>query len=449
MADERRPKGPGNGGRRFLVFLALAGALALGLAVGAQLTGAGKGAGSRGQGDWPEFAPSAADRVILEGPAGVFALEHVAGAWTLRAPDRSGQPLADGAKVSALLDFLAMNRPIRRVDELSGPPEFTPRAAVTMDGWGRIEIGPDDGSGVGVFARVGGRPGYLVLSRDYVDLLRRGPLDYLDLALMGFDPDRAVWARLASMDEGWEIKLKGEEGFVFAAPENMVPARVRDEGFRLWLHELASLKAQDLAPLPPEDGRRPDLELAVRLRGGGERRLRLWRPLDGSGRWTAQSSRQGAYFLLDHERVEKLDRNAFSLVDRRLLTLDLGRVRALALSGGGRELRAELRDGAWRADDGTLLTGIDMRLWRLTDLQYEYGPVGALPASAKEAMRLDLSGDKGESVLQLAFYMDPGLPPGRCWAARSGERAFYPVDNQLLKDLQGQLPLAPRQAPAD
>ncbi|WP_461210628.1 hypothetical protein [Desulfocurvus sp. DL9XJH121] len=417
-------------------------AMGLGLVSGVFFTrgGAGRNAGP----DWPAFTAAAADRIVLEGPDGAFTLEHAAGGWRVRSPMQVGAPLADAAKVVDVLEFLALNRPIRRLGGGVAPVDFTPRAAVTLEGWGRIEIGGDDGTGLGVYARVTGRgdgAGYVVLSRDYVDVLSRGPWEYLDLRLLTADPGKVELARLESMDEAWEVKRQGD-GFALVRPERMAASRVRGETMSLWLHEACSLRAQGLASAPPEEGRVPDLALAMRLRGGGEQWLKFWRPPNGEGRWLARSSRQEAFFFLDRGPVEKLDKNAFSLVDRRLVTLDLGRVRRLVLSGGGRQLLAERRDGTWRGPEGIPLTGIDMRLWRLTDLQYEYGPVGELPASAQEAMRLGLLDAAGRDVLRLLFFVDPGLPPGRCWAARDGETLYYPVDNRLFKDLQGQLPPA-------
>ena len=433
---------------RIAVLVAVVVALGIGLGAGVHLTGGGADGAAGPQGDWPALAPVATERIILEGPGGVFSLVRAPGVWRVRMPDRSDAPLADAARVAAFLEFLSMNRPIRTLDEGAGPADFTPRAAVTLDGWGRIEIGPEDGSGVGVFARVGGRPGFVVLSSDYVDVLSRGPEHYLDLRLMPMDPERVQTARLSSMDATWEIR-RTQPGFAFVRPEVMAAARVRTESMALWLHELSSLKGHALAAAPPEKGRRPDLAIGLVLRGGVERWLKLWLPLDDSRHCTVLSSRQDVYFLLDQERVEKLERNAFSLVDRRLVALDLGRVHGLVLSGGGRELLAHQVDGIWRAEGGTPLTGIDMRLWRLTDLQYEYGPVGALPATAREALRLGLLDDKGQFILKLVFYEDPGLAPGRCWAARDGEKAFHPVDNRLYKDLQGQLPPATGTAAQD
>ncbi|WP_126377680.1 DUF4340 domain-containing protein [Desulfovibrio ferrophilus] len=389
---------------------------------------------------WPEYSAAAADRVILEGPSGVFELLRQDGAWRLRLPDRGVLPLAESRKVEALLEFLALNKPIRRLSNSAGPGGgFQPRAAVTVEGRSRLEIGGDDGSGVGVFARMADKPGLMVLSKDYADVLGRLPAAYLDTRLMDLSVEDVLVIRMSSMHEGWEIQRKKEE-FVFVKPDILGSSRVQREAMDLWLHELGALQAVSLAPMPPEQGRLPDLALILRQKGGRNSFLKLWRPLDDSKPWMVSSSRQDVFFLLDQERVEKLNRNAFSLIDRRLVLVELGQVRRLELTHAGRVFIAR-RDGEnWRSEGAGELTGIDMRLWRLTDLQYEYGPVGALPASAEQALRLVLKGEKGVPLLDLVFYTDSGLPGGQCWAGRYGEKAFHPVDSRLFMDLKGMLP---------
>jgi len=390
--------------------------------------------------NWPAFSTTSAERVILEGPSTVFELIRQDDVWRLRQSHRGELPLADTAKVEALLKFLELNKPLRRLSISAGPENgFVARAAITVEGCSRLEIGEDDGSGVGVYARMTDKPGLMVLSRDYADILGRSPDAYLDTRLMSLNVDNVLSMRLSSMTEGWEVQ-RTDAGFAFITPERFRAMRVQREAMQLWLHELSALHADSLASVAPEKGRLPDLALILSLEGGRTVWLKIWRPLDGSAYWTAYSSRQDAYFLLDQERVGKLQRKAFSLVDRRLVDLELGRVRRIELIGAERKFSA-WRDGeSWRNDDAGELPGIDMRLWRLTDLQYEYGPVGALPARAEQALRLVLKDKKGVSLLDLIFYSDPGLQGGQCWAGRRGEKAFHPVDTRLFMDLQGLLP---------
>lgn len=393
---------------------------------------------------WPEYSAAAADRVILEGPDNVFELVRGKDAWRIKLSDKAVEPLADTRKVEALLEFLALNKPIRRLMVSVGPKEgFVPVAAVCVQGRPRLEVGSEDGSGVGVYARMGDMPGLLVLTREYLDVLTRSPLAYLDTRQVEMDPAKVRNVRLSSMQEGWQVRRNGERGWVFVRPENMKGAEVRTEAMNIWLHEVASLTGSELAETPPEPGRLPDLALSLTDANNRETWLKLWRPLDDSDTWTVLSSRQEVFFLLDQERVQKLQKNAFSLVDRRLVSLDLGRVRRLSLFGDGREFHAR-RDGeSWLNQQAGELTGIDMRLWRLTDVQYEYGPVGALPATAAEALRLVLHDGGDEPLLDLVFYTDPELPGGQCWAGRRGEEAYHPVNARVYMDFQGLLPAVP------
>lgn len=435
--------------KKLLIALALALVVAGGLYLDRR--GPDPAPAPRPEGAWPEYDSASVRSLSVRCAGASYSLVRRDAGWVLELPGLEPAPLADPAKVGALFDFLAHNKPILRAPGASREAfEPGPGApALSVDGAEALALGGRDESGVGVWARRGPDGPVVLLAREYEDVLCRDPLSYLDLRLLDFATDAVGAVRLEHGDEAWEI-ARGKNGLAFVAPEGMVRMRVLTEAFDLWLHEMAALKAMGPAPAAPDPARRPDVSLIVRPAGPGGRpaRLDLYAPQRGDGPWTAAGSRQDAYFLLDRERALKVDRNAFSLVDRRLAALDPGAVDRLVLSAPGRELRAARSGQGWRNESASsTLTGIDMFLWRLTDLQYEYGPVGALPASAEERMRLELFAKDGSGLLDLVFYADTGLPPGQCWVARGGTQGFHPVADQIFKDLQGLLPPA-TEAPA-
>ena len=397
---------------------------------------------SRPGGAWPEYAPGAVARIAVDGSAGEYSLEARGGTWTLRVPGAVGQPLADPARVEALLDFLARNRPLARVDD-PGPEHsgLGAAASLTINGADRLEIGAPDARGAGVYARRGDA-GVVLLAREYIQVLGRPARHYLDLRLLDFDPGQVEAVALARGSQGLEM-VRSAAGPAFTRPTERSGQPVLPEALDLWLHEMRTLRAPGPAPEAPAPGREPDLRVALRLRGTGEQTLKLFAPAEGDGPWLALSSRQDAYFLLDPGQVAKVDRNAFSFADRRLAALDPGAVDRLVLSVSGQELHAE-RDGRrWRAQGlpGTL-TGIDMLLWRLTDLQYEFGPLETAPPGARERLRLVL-GLRGGGEREFVFHIDPALPAGRCWVSHGEQQGFYRIPDQFYKDLQGLLPPQP------
>lgn len=86
------------------------------------------------------------------------------------------------------------------------------------------------------------------------------------------------------------------------------------------------------------------------------------------------------------------------------------------------------------------IPGIDMSLWRFTELQFEALPLNSLPASAVQLMYCKLVDSDGEKLTELTFYADPKLPQGQCWM-KNGGQMYYPVSSRLLKDLQGLFPV--------
>jgi hypothetical protein len=166
--------------------------------------------------------------------------------------------------------------------------------------------------------------------------------------------------------------------------------------------------------------------------------------------FVVRSSWQTAPMLLDRERVDKLLRSAFSLRARKVVDMDLGEIirqelRQRVANGGNAtvELVAVKTGEGWQAKDtGRALLGLDMLLWRLTDLKYEARPRQALPNTAEPFLAWRLYNGKERPKVALQFYLDPELPRDQCWLKVQGRDHYYPVLDQLLEDLQGLLPAA-------
>jgi hypothetical protein len=429
------------------VLAALAAVLAVGAALALPLLPSRQGGG------WREYAPGKVAALAVRGGAGEYALRARDGGWVLDAPGLARGLPADPQRVAALVEFLGRNRPLGHTDD--------PGAARTGLGAGRgllvdgadfLEIGATDRDGARVFARRGAGGPVLLLPGEYARVLERPAEYYLDLRLVDLDPARvervtlvrggagggAGGARAAEVVE----MVRRPGGPVFVRPGARAGQPVSVEELDLWLHELAGLRALGPAPggaAPPGPG--ADLRVELRLRGAGVHSLALFS--SARGPWTAVCGPRGIHFLLDPGQAAKVDRNAFSFADRRLAALDPGAVDRLVLSASGQRLHAE-RDGRrWRGQGlPGRLTGIDMLLWRLSDLRYEAGPQATPPPGARERLRLEL-GLRDGARREFVFHIDPGLPPGRCWISCGDRPDFYRVHDQFYKDLKGFLPPAP------
>ncbi|HBR06052.1 MAG TPA: hypothetical protein DD766_02915, partial [Desulfovibrio sp.] len=109
---------------------------------------------------------------------------------------------------------------------------------------------------------------------------------------------------------------------------------------------------------------------------------------------------------------------------------------------GDQSVRLEKTQDGWLdAASGKLLRGIDMALWRLTNVKFEAGVAAALPKTAVPAMTCEILEKTGTSLVVLRFFTDSDQQAGLCWLEADNSGAYYPVSDQLLKDLQGLFPL--------
>ena len=145
-------------------------------------------------------------------------------------------------------------------------------------------------------------------------------------------------------------------------------------------------------------------------------------------------------FMLDAESVGQLVRSAFDVQGRTVVKLDIGTVAHLIIIHGGKRYSIERGETGWRIDGGQKdVLGIDMSLWRFTELQFEALPLNNLPDSAVKLMYCQLLDENGVELAAMTFYADPKLPQGQCWM-QNGGGMYYPVSSRLLKDLQGMFP---------
>ena len=395
---------------------------------------------------WPAYDVEAMGVLAVSLPEGAFQLERSGGAWFVRLPGMEPVLRADAAKVDALLSFLAHTRPLRRLERASDTGLEQPRAALAVDGGPLLTIGADVPEGEGVYASLapagdtGGQ--LLVLPARFAEVLARAAGQYYDLRLLDVEPRQVVRVALEGLGgESWEVdRAKGD---TFTRPEPL--SRTKAAGGKLdqYLHEALAVRASGLAPEASVEGLDTRLTLSVWTAGDkAPRTVRVHVRPRGEGPWMAVTDRQPVPFLLDPRRVDDLAVSSFLLTDRRVLDLDPATATRLVLAKDGRLLSAHRNGQGWTSDSGGQgLVGIDMALWRLTELRYEFEPVASVPDTAREELELRLLDAKGDLALRLDFLSDPALPSGLMWV-RPDDGLYHPVQDALLDDLTGRLPPA-------
>jgi hypothetical protein len=440
---------------------------------------------------WPTPSLSQADGLLVEHAGGGYSLVPREGKWFVAATPAIGEPpigespggssaepntgedkekaallRADTARIEALLDFIAHNKPTRRIRDAS--PSFLTETGLDnasirltisgTPGWALV-LGREDAGSEGVYARTPDENGVLLLDSKYRAQLDRTPAHYYDLKLVTMAEEEVTRVRLEGPGiDTWEI-LRNKNGYVFTWPKDFGSQAVTTSAMDLYLHTLAGMKATSLlTDFPKEAKPLPGMSPGLRLTLWGQNPdnpevIELFETEDEGTGLTGKSSRQTTYFLLDKERRDKLAVSSFSLRQRDAIAVDLGDIVRQRLhqktsnEAAPRELAAVKTDRGWENEaDGAQLPGMDMLLWRLTELQYEADPRSTPPAKAEQVLDWELFQGKENPEEVLTFYLDPGLPKDQCWLKVGSTKMFFPVLDQLLEDLQGRLPAGPVEA---
>ncbi len=280
------------------------------------------------------------------------------------------------------------------------------------------------------------------VSKNALNTAEKSAVYYYDKRVLPFDASKAVKLQLAQKYAGGWTVARTDDGFKFELPAYLEGKDAANAEVKLYLLMLAALRADAFLPSDVTAGNDPEAFINVWLDGkaGQALRLDLYRdPSPGAG-YLATSTYQEGVFRFDVESVRQLFKTPFELQGRRVVELDIGKVASIRVMSGNQVFLANKKSGGWFVGDTEKqLAGIDMSLWRFNELKFEALPLKTLPESASWTMSCDFTDSEGGKVASLTFFSDPALPEGQSWLKNGGE-LYYPVSNQLMKDLQGLFP---------
>ena len=394
--------------------------------------------------------------IRVASPTGSYELVKGDAGWIVLGPamnDGQAEPyLASQDKVESLLAFIAGNVPDRglgRIEDLAQYGLDNPAYEVTLVGDGNqtIALGGANPSGTGLYALSSVDPGEcLLLSNRYEEVMGRESRFYHDLRLTDVSDDQVDKVRVEWGGQGWEA-ARHEGGYVFTWPEELAPMEVSMAEMDLAIHELTTMEALTFLagdPMDQHPGQAPLVTVSFWTAGAEEPAAVIEVHEDGNedSPYFGRSTRQEHYFVLPGDVVDKLTRSPFHLRERGVLDVDVGAVTRQVLrqdtNDSGRVLVKT--DSGWQDEArGEEVAGMDMLLWRLTDLKFEAEPVSELPAGATRILAWELSAGPDQPLAAVDFFLDPNLPEDQCWVMVQDEDKYYPVSDSLLEDLQGQL----------
>lgn len=265
---------------------------------------------------------------------------------------------------------------------------------------------------------------------------------FLDTRVFNFNEERVYQVQLVQpFGSSWLVK-RGDKGFTFVLPGYLKDKAASASELKLYLHALALLRAGKLVlkPAEPEKGM---AALTIKVWAGKAKvpsMVEFFTIEDDPKHYFGRSSWLTVPFLLDAQSVSQLVKSAFDVQGRNVFTLDIGQVAVMVIVNGGRSYVVRREHTGWRVEGGEKnIPGIDMALWRFTELQFEALPLNNLAATAVKLMHCRLLDGEGNELKAVTFYADPKLPQGQCWM-KNGDGMYYPVSARLLKDLQGMFP---------
>lgn len=284
-----------------------------------------------------------------------------------------------------------------------------------------------------------------MVSAEYVSMLDQPVANFIDSRLVAVPSERITKIRMQGAKTGtWEIK-RTDDGFIFTYPEALVKHVVDQNAAELFIHTLVNGGAScELTEMLV--GAVADFSVTIWQEGTSEpTTLVVFKREKNSGAYKAKDTRQPNPIEISPQLVNQLRLTAFALQEKPIFTINFGEaVRQKLTRIDGKQVQnitiTKTADG-W-VDDLTdqELTGMDLFIWRLGELQYQKLPVRNRPESALLSLSWNIYAAEDVPLVELYFYTDPKLPEGVCWVRLQRESVWYPVSSKLLYDLRARLP---------
>lgn len=284
-------------------------------------------------------------------------------------------------------------------------------------------------------------------------ILLRPSRYYAELRLFSGRPERVLGIEVDSAgNESWELAKLSEGTFSFVKPPRFKGVEVPQAGMEFYLHAILSTQSPGrLFKTLPVKLEEPFLSVKVmqdksNIATGSksEQEILTVSRAEGRSDFVGYSSYQGAYFLINAQRLEQLGRALLSLRSRPVLPSGIGQAHKSRLTLWNSKGEAQVREfsrspAGWNEKDSSAdLVGVETIFWRLGTLQTEGKAEHKPPSDLMPVMAWELFYNK-EEPLKLTFYASKS-DPTTSWVRLGEEGAFYPVISRTITEIFSLLP---------
>jgi len=366
-----------------------------------------------------DFDERSVTAVVLTTAGAPWRFERREEGWRLSAPVEDAASDEAIADLMSAVERVAVTRILEDPEALSAYGLDPPVARVQFEGVGAtLDIGDSVPTGGGLFARVEGRPGVLVLEATVVSdstLGRLDPTQFRDPSFVGLT-STSIDA-IAARSRAGEVRLEhGGDGWWIVAPRRL-PASEDSVARLLQILDHVEIRAFDdhVDPMDPAFGLTPPaFEIEVSS-GDTTRRLRLSAEFPEGLRFATRDDRACVMEIA----TPGLDDPAFSpatLVTRRLSSVNRYRIERFVYRNGDESLAAERSGETWSAEGGATLPSAEI-----------YTFLAGLLETPVTGWR-DSSGSPAGAVAEFRYRLDGG---------QEGSIEFLPGGLGRVSDVPG------------
>ncbi len=400
---------------------------------------------------WPSVLSRQVDKIdVCRSGKECFSLVRKTNGWDVAQQGWNQYPLADTSKVESLLKVLAQGQALKYIGRMTGKDRqqyglLVPQIRISTGGGQALSmtIGDRSPSDDGAFAVNSLDQNELfVLNNDFVRRCDFPAEYYFNLQLLSGGVNNISSISLGDGGSFLWTLVRQKDQFVFSLPATLTGQEASSGEIDLFLHSLMETPAKGLVSGSSDKLGNLLFSLEVVFNDKSVKNIDFFDVEGDKNYYLANSTIQNGFFVLSKEHVDQLNKTAFGMRKRSILSVETGKVGSIRVLQGNQTFVGIKSDKNWESlDERKPLLGIDMSLWRLNELKFEAEPISDLSSSAVKAMELELMNVDGSRLVKVVFFTDPELPSGLCWLSLGDDKGYYQVSNKLLEDLQGQIPL--------